>query len=294
MTTMTHHDSAAHSAAAPKLERSYADRRALLSIVLSVMVALMTLFAMVPLVSVLLTVIIRGGSMISFALFTELPASGGIANCIVGTIICVVIATAFSVPIGVLGAVYLSEFGRHNRTASVVRFCTKVLTGLPSLLAGVFAYAVIVLNTQTPSAVAGGAALAVLMLPIILLTSEEALRQVPQRMREAAIGIGCTRTQMVWKVVLPTALPNILTGVMLGIARAAGETAPLLVAAGFSYYFTTALMDRMPSLAVLIYNYSGSAIESQRDLAAAASLVLVVGVLITNICGRLLSLRARG
>src|SRR5262249_31765420 len=151
-----------------------------------------------------------------------------------------------------LAGVFLAEFGIESRTANAVRFCAKVLTGLPSILAGVFAYGVVVLATGTFSAPAGGVALALLMLPIVLLATEEAVRMVPARMREAALGMGATRTQMVLKVTLPAALPGILTGVMLAVARAAGETAPLLFTALFSDYWLTAnVMEPTPSLAVL-------------------------------------------
>ena len=139
-------------------------------------------------------------------------------------------------PFGILAAVYIAEFGPDTRVAQAVRFAAKVLTGLPSILAGVFAYAAVVVVTGGFSAPAGGIALALLMLPTILLTAEEAIKLVPPRMREAAIGMGATQTQVVTKVVLPTALPGILTGVMLAVARAAGETAPLLFTALFSDY----------------------------------------------------------
>src|SRR5262249_46684847 len=147
------------------------------------------------------------------------------------------IAALVSVPVGVLGAVFLAEFGRKSLTATVVRFCAKVLTGLPSVLAGLVAYAAVVLTTGRFSPLAGGLGLAILMIPTGLLTAEEALRMVAARMREAAVGIGCTPTQVTLKVVLPAALPGILTGVMLALARAAGETAPLLFTALFSDYW---------------------------------------------------------
>src|SRR4029077_16279927 len=129
-----------------------------------------------------------------------------------------------SIPVGVLAAVFLAELGPNSQLAQAARFATKTLTGLPSILAGVFAYAVVVLITGTYSAPAGGLALAVLMVPTVVLTAEEAIKAVPKITRDAAYGMGCTRSQVIWKVLLPTALPGILTGVMLAIARAAGET----------------------------------------------------------------------
>src|SRR5262249_44882013 len=171
-------------------------------------------------------------------------------------------------------------------------FCAKLLTGLPSILAGVFAYGAVVLTTGTFSAPAGGVALAVLMLPTVLLTAEEAIRMVPARMREAAIGMGATRTQMVLRVPLPAALPGILTGVMLAVARAAGETAPLLFTALFSdYWLTRNVLEPTPSLAVLIYDFSGSPFPNQIEIAWAASLVLVFLVLLLNILGQVVIYR---
>jgi phosphate transport system permease protein len=199
------------------------------------------------------------------------------------------IAVAISVPTGVLAAAYLGLIGPESRLSAAVRFAAKVLTGLPSVLAGVFAYAAVVLVTGGFSAPAGGVALAVLMLPTVLLTAEEAIRMVPVRMKEAAIGMGVTRGQLFWLIVLPTAMPGILTGVMLAVARAAGETAPLLFTALFSSYWIVNLMRPTASLAVLIYNFSGTPFPNQVELAWAASLVLVVMVLAFNITGQILS-----
>jgi phosphate transport system permease protein len=177
-----------------------------------------------------------------------------------------------------------------------VRFCAKMLTGLPSILAGVFAYAAVVLATGTYSAPAGGVALALLMLPTVMLTAEEAMKMVPARMKEAAIGMGCTPSQVVWRVVLPTALPGMMTGVMLAVARAAGETAPLLFIALFSNYWLfqdgkLVLMEPTASLAVLILNFAGMPFESQIEMAWAAALILVLLVLVMNVTGQLFSRR---
>src|SRR5262249_16630832 len=161
------------------------------------------------------------------------------------TLLIVGLASLISVPTGILAAVFLSEFGPETRVASAVRFCAKVLTGLPSVLAGLFAYAAVVLATGVYSAPAAGLPLAIPMLPPpVILTAEQALHMVPVRMKEAAIGMGATPTQVTWHIVLPTAMPAILTGVMLAVARAAGETAPLLFTALFSdYWLTTNLME---------------------------------------------------
>jgi phosphate transport system permease protein len=276
----------------PKLERTLRHPRTLFSVFMSVLTGAMTVLALVPLVSVLLLLIWRGGQRLSLTLFTELPpaagmAGGGIGNALVGTLLVVALATLISVPFGVLAAIYLAEFGPETRTATVVRFAAKVLTGLPSILAGVFAYVTVVLLTGRFSALAGGVALALLMLPTILLTAEEAIRAVPRRMREAAVGMGATQTQAVWYVILPTAMPGILTGVLLGVARAAGETAPLIFTALFSDYWLSArLLEPTASLAVLIFEFSGSPFQNQIEIAWAASLVLVAIVLTINVLGQ--------
>jgi phosphate transport system permease protein len=284
-----------------RLERSPFERRALTSLLLTIGVWTAAVIAGIPLISVLWMLIVRGGSRLSLSLFTELPPAGfemggGFGNAIVGTVVMVGIAAIISIPIGVLSAVFLAELGPDSRLAQAARFATKTLTGLPSILAGVFAYAIVVLLTGTYSAPAGGLALAVLMLPTVVLTAEEAIRAVPRITRDAAYGMGCTRTQVVWKVLLPTATPGILTGVMLAVARAAGETAPLLFTALFSSYWLfeggqPRLMQPTASLAVLIYNFAGMPFENQIELAWAASLVLVLMVLVINVTSRLIGRR---
>jgi phosphate transport system permease protein len=277
----------------PDLERRLRKPRTFISASLSVIAGIMSVMAMIPLASVLIMLIWRGGQRLSLQLFTELPPAagmegGGIGNALLGTLLMVGIASLLAVPVGILASIFLAEFGSASKTAIVVRFLAKVLSGLPSVLAGLFAYATIVIFVGKYSAVAGGIALAILMLPTVLLTSEQAIRMVPQRLREAAIGMGCTQTQVVWLVVLPTAMPGILTGVMLAVARAAGETAPLLFAALFSdYWLTTNLMEPTPSLAVLVFDFSNSPFKNQIEIAWAASLVLVCLVLMANVAAQI-------
>ncbi|MBV8359038.1 MAG: ABC transporter permease subunit, partial [Deltaproteobacteria bacterium] len=201
------------------LERSLRRPRTLFSSLMSILTGAATIAAMLPLFSVLYMLTVRGIATLSLATLTKLPPAamevgGGFGNAIAGTLVIVAIATMLSVPLGILGAIFVSEFGPDTRTASAVRFAAKVLTGLPSILAGVFAFAVVVETTGRFSAPAGGVALALLMLPIVLLTADEAIKGVPARMREAAIGMGATPTQVVTKVVVPTAAPAMLTGVM--------------------------------------------------------------------------------
>lgn len=278
------------------LNRSLRKPRTFVDYCLSALCTVMTVLAAVPLFSVLIMLLWRGGAKLGLALFTQLPpaagmAGGGIGNAIVGTLLVVFIAALFSIPIGVITGVFLAEMGEGS-VGSAVRFCAKLLTGLPSILAGVFAYATVVLLTGRFSPLAGGIALAILMLPIITLTTEEAIRSVGSEMREAAIGMGATHFEVVWQILLPTALPGILTGILLALSRAAGETAPLLFTMAFSdYWLSRDLMQPTASLAVLIFNFSKSPFENQKAIAWAASLVLVLIVLALNIAGQLLSRR---
>lgn len=280
----------------PDLRHSFGDRRALRNAVLTVLLWIVALAAAVPLLSVLYMLITRGGARLGVALFTELPPAGfemggGFGNAVVGTLVIVALATLFSVPLGILGGIFLGFIAPESRLADLTRFIAKVLTGFPSILAGVFVYASLVLWMGTYSALAGGVALAVLMLPTIMLTAEQAIRMVPQRMKDAAFGMGCTETQAMFRVVLPTAMPGILTGVMLAVAGAAGNSAPLLFTALFSNYWIASLREPTASLAILIYNFSGMPFPNQIELAWAASLVLVLIVLAFNILSRLVSSR---
>lgn len=283
------------------LERSLRKPRTLFNALMSWVVGGMTALALIPLFSVLWMLIARGGKRLSLAALTQTPpapleAGGGFGNAIVGTLLMVGLAALFTIPFGVLTAVYLSQAEASDRLAQVVRFAAKVLTGFPSILAGVFAYGSVVLVSGGFSALAGAVGLSILMLPTITLTAEDALRMVPAKMREAAIGMGATPTQTAWMVLLPTAVPGIATGVMLAIARAAGETAPLLFTALFSHYWIVShghfdLMQPTASLAVLIYNFAGVPFDNQLELAWAAALVLVLLVLAVNILGQILAAR---
>ena len=278
---------------APDLRKSWTEARASRSLILTVGAWIVALVASVPLFSVLYMLIVQGGSRLSLDLLTELPPAGfelggGFGNAIVGTLVMVAIAAVVSIPVGILAATYLAELSPESKLASAARFLAKVLTGFPSILAGVFVYAILVLAMGTYSAWAGGISLAVLMLPTVVLTAEEAMKTVPRRMKDAALGMGCTRTQMIWKIVLPTALPGILTGVILGVARVAGESAPLLFTALFSNYWLHSLTEPTASLSILIYNFSSMPFDNQIELAWAASLILVLIVLVFNILSRAL------
>jgi len=284
-----------------ELEKSLQRPRTLINAALDVVVTAMTVLALIPLFSVVWMLAVRGGKKLSLAVLTQLPpapleAGGGFGNALLGTLVIVGLAALWTVPFGILNAVYLAQAKPEDRLATGVRFATKVLTGFPSILAGVFAYGAVVLLTGGFSALAGAVAISILMLPVVVLTAEDAIRAVPARMKEAAAGMGATEAQTVWMVLLPTALPGILTGVMLAVARAAGETAPLIFTALFSNYWLSShgqihLMQPTASLAVLIYNFAGMPFDNQIELAWAAALVLVLIVLALNIAGQALSRR---
>jgi phosphate transport system permease protein len=290
------------------LEWSLRQPRSLFSYAMSMLTGAATIAALLPLFSVLFLLVKKGIAGLTFTAFTDLPPAamspgGGFGNAMIGTLVIVAIATFISVPVGIFAAIYITEFGPDTHTAKAVRFAAKVLTGLPSILAGVFAFATVVVVTGGFSAWAAGVALALLMVPTILLTAEEAIKRVPPRMREAAVGMGATQTQVVARVVVPTALPGIVTGVMLAVARGAGETAPLLFTALFSDFWMSRttpqflpktmadLMKPTASLAVMIYNFSGSPFENQIAMAWSAALALVTIVLLTNIAGQALAKR---
>jgi phosphate transport system permease protein len=258
------------------LSHSYTSKRSLFGIAMTTLAATCLILSILPLFFVIIYVIIKGINRLSLDLFTALP---------LGTLIVVGIGALISVPFGILAAIYLSEFG-SGKIVRWVRFATNVLSGVPSIIAGIFAYGIIVLTTKTFSALAGGVALSILMLPIIVRTTDEALQIVPQDVRWASVGIGASRYHTVLRVVLPAALPAILTGVTLAVARASGETAPLIFTALFTYFWPSGIWAPTPTLAVLIYNFASSPFEDQQELAWAASLILVLLVLLTSILAR--------
>lgn len=277
------------------LTRAAMSPRTLFNTVMTGVAFICGVLALVPLVAVLSYVLIQGFSSLNLSIFTELPPpplrpGGGFGNAILGTLLMVGIAALISIPFGVIAAIYLTEFS-SGTIARWVRFATNVLSGVPSIIAGVFAYGIVVLtlvrlNLGSYSALGGGFALAILMLPIIVKTTDEALQLVSQDLRQASVGLGATNFQTVTQVVLPAALPAIVTGSTLAIARAAGETAPLLFTALFSSFWPSGLFQPTASLAVLVFNFAISPFKNWQSLAWAASLILVLMVLITSIIAR--------
>jgi phosphate transport system permease protein len=251
--------------------------------------------AVLPLLLVLLYVLIQGGRLITPSLFTQLPpapgmAGGGIGNAMLGTVLVTLIASLLAIPIGVGGGIYLSEYNRTGWFAQVVRFCNDVLAGVPSIVSGVFVYGLIVATRiffgQSYSAMAGGIALSVLMLPTVIKTTDEGLKLVPQELRWGAYGVGASQVVTILKVVLPSAFTPIATGVVLAIARAAGETAPLIFTALFSPFWPEGVFNPIASMSVLIYNFAIMPYAPQNQLAWAASFVLVVMILAANLLAR--------
>jgi phosphate transport system permease protein len=255
--------------------------------------------AILPLGSIIFMLLTNGLSRLFFnfpSVFTELPPpplveGGGFSNAIVGTILTCSIGALLSVPFGILTAIYTVEFGQGNKLSQFVRFCTNVLSGVPSIIAGLFAYGIVVLTMGSFSAIAGGVALSVLMMPIIIRTAEEGLKSIPSEVRQGLVGIGATNFQGVSSVILPATLPFIATGVTLALARAAGETAPLLFTALFSQFQARSLQEPIATLSVLIYNFAIAPYKNQNALAWAAALIIVMLIMSVSILARTLTAR---
>jgi phosphate transport system permease protein len=253
------------------------------------------LIALVPLAFILFFVIKEGVQALNLDFFINMPKpvgepGGGMANAIVGTLMVVSLGSMFAIPVGIMSGVYMSEYA-GTRLSATVRFAADTLNGVPSIVIGVFIYAIAVLPVRQFSALAGGLALGVMMIPIIARTTEELLLLVPGTMREGALALGATRAKAVFTVVLPAALPGIITGVLLALARIAGETAPLLFTALNNRYFTTTLNQPIATLTVMVYTYANSPYVDWHRQAWAGALVLVSIVFICSVLARLTTRR---
>jgi phosphate transport system permease protein len=256
---------------------------------------LAVVLALVPLALILFYVLERGFSSLNWDFFTRMPrpvgeAGGGMANAIVGTLILIGIASAIAVPVGLVAGVYLSEY-RGGRFASAVRFTADVLNGVPSIVIGIFAYGLAVVPVHRFSALAGGLALGFMMIPIITRTTEELLNLVPASLREGALALGATRARAAFGVMIPAALPGILTGILVALARISGETAPLLFTSFNNRFFTTRLDQPIASLTVQVYTYANSAYDDWHRQAWAGALVLVALILVFSVLARLVTRR---
>ena len=279
------------SGAIKALDR-HSKRRVFWNTCWTVLCVTLSFLTLIPLFSIVFLVVSNGIGLLTPSVLVELPPApgqegGGLGNAIQGTALMVGIALLIAAPLGILSAIYISEYDKRSALAGAVRFIAKLLTGIPSIICGMFAFATIVVSTHTKSAVAGGVALAVLALPTILLTAEQALLGVPHALREASYGMGATKFQTIFRVVLPEAVPAIMTGLMLAVARAAGETAPVLFTATSSAYWLSSLMEPTQSLAELIYRFGKYPYPHLIQLAWTASLVLVVLVTLTNVTAQL-------
>ena len=253
------------------------------------------LLALVPLALILFYVLTQGLSAINLGFFTKMPAQigdppGGMLNGIVGSLIVTGLGALFAIPIGIAAGVYASEF-RGTRFAGAIRFAADTLNGVPSIVIGVFAYGIVVLPLHHFSALAGGFALGVMMLPLVMRTTEELLLLVPPSLREGALALGATRARAVFTVVLPAALPGIITGVLLALARVAGETAPLLFTALNNSFFSTDPRQPISTLTVQVYTFATSPYPEWHQQAWAGALVLVTIVLICSVAARLATAR---
>jgi phosphate transport system permease protein len=274
------------------------NKRKIIDRVMSFLTAACVIIAIIPLLSILYTVTINGISAINLDFLTQLPkpvgeAGGGLGNAIQGTFIVVGIACLIGLPVGVLSGVYLSEYG-ENRFGRMVSFVADVLTGTPSIVAGMFGYTFIVLYFGSFSAIAGGVALSVLMIPIVARTTEESLRLVPGSIREASLALGIPRWKTILHIVLNTARSGIITGALLAIARISGETAPLLFTSFGNMFWAGGIDKPISTLPVQIYTYAITPFPDWHAKAWGGALVLIVLILILNIGVRFVTRRKYG
>jgi phosphate transport system permease protein len=261
-----------------------------LNVVMLSLTGLCALLTVSALFFILGYLIWNGGKDLSWSFFTHLPApvgeeGGGMANAILGSLKLLLLAALFGVPIGLLGGVYLAEFG--GRTVPfLVRYTADLMNGVPSIVMGIFAYALVVMPMHHFSTLAGGIALGIMVIPTVLRNTESFLRDVPRSLREGSFALGANKWRMIATVVLPAASRGILTGVLLALARVAGETAPLLFTAFGNRYWSPGWMQPTSSLPVIIYTYATGPYEDWHRQAWAAGLVLLGLVLVTNILVR--------
>ena len=280
----------------PDLSYKQGLRRNLFNRILTFLAGLFSAIAVLPLIAVLVYILIKGGGMLNLTLFTARSTGldgGGIGNAVIGTMLVTFLSALIAIPVGVGGGIFLAEYSGGGVFANFIRFGTNVMAGVPSIIAGVFVYAVIVKTKiifgYSYSAIAGGVALSILMLPTVIKTTDEGLKLVPDDLRRAALGVGASKFVTILRITLPSAFTPIATGVVLSIARAAGETAPLIFTALFSPFWPEgfdAFFNPIATLSVLIYNFATLPYESQNELAWAASFVLVLFILLINLFAR--------
>jgi len=275
-------------------ELSLHSRRKLVSSVMTTITAACAVLAIAVLLIILSYIAIRGLSSINLQFLVDTPKpvgeGGGIGNAIVGSVLMTLLACVIGLPIGIGAGVYLAEFG-ENLFGKTVRFLADTLIGVPSIIIGIFIYTLIVLPMGRQSGLAGGLALAIIMIPIVARTTEEMIRLVPNSMREGALALGAPQWRVTWNIVLPAASTGIATGAMLAIARISGETAPLLFTALNSRFYNYFYDQPMASLTVQIYNYATGPFDVEHKMAWAATLILITLILAINILVRFLTRR---
>jgi phosphate transport system permease protein len=245
-----------------------------------------TILVMAPLIAIFAYLLFKGASSLNLAFFTQVPKpvgelGGGMANSILGSGILLAIASLMGVPIGIAGGIYIAEFGRNKRLANMVRFTADVLNGVPSIVMGIAIYTLIVVPQKHFSALAGGVALGIMMIPTITRTTEEMLLMVPLNVREAALGLGVPNWRSVLSITLRTASPGVITGCMLAFARVAGETAPLLFTAFGNQFWSTSVNQPIAALPLQIFVYALSPYDEWHRLAWAGALVLIVLIVVS-------------
>jgi phosphate transport system permease protein len=267
------------------MERAIRMRRSLTNHFVTGLSIVSTIIVLVPLVAILGYLIYKGASSLNVAFFTKVPApvgetGGGMANSIVGSGIILAVASLIGIPLGIAGGVYLAEYGREGLLGNLIRFTADVLNGVPSIVMGIAAYGLIVVHYKF-SALAGGVALAIMMVPTITRTTEEMLATVPHALREAAFALGVPRWRTILSISLRTAMPGIITGCMLAFARVAGETAPLLFTAFGNNFWNFRLTEPMAALPLQIYVYALSPYDEWHRLAWAGALVLIILIMLS-------------
>jgi phosphate transport system permease protein len=267
-------------------------RRKIVSGVMTTLTAACAVFAIAVLLIILSYIAVRGITSVNLQFLIDTPKpvgeGGGIGNAIVGSVLMSLLASVIGIPIGIGAGVYLSEFG-DGWFGKIVRFVADTLIGVPSIIVGIFVYTLVVLPMGRQSGLAGGLALAIIMIPIVARTTEEMIRLVPHSMREGALALGAPQWRVTWNIVLPAASSGIATGAMLAIARITGETAPLLFTALNSRFYNFYLDQPMASLTVQIFNYATGPFDIEHKMAWAATLVLVALILGINISVRYLT-----
>jgi phosphate transport system permease protein len=233
----------------------------------------------------------QGSHFLTLPFFTQAPSAlgdtgGGVQPAIVGSVILVALAALFGIPLGVFTGIYLAEFGRGTQLAAVVRFMVDTLTGIPTIIFGLFIWVLVVVPSHSFSGLAGGLALSIIMIPTVARTTEEVLRLVPGELREASIALGATESRTIWSVVLPSARSGIITGIVLALARVAGETAPLLLTAFGSSFAFRSIFHPIAALPLQIFDYTLSPYDTQIHQAYAGSLILIALVILASLAVR--------